>query len=39
MSKKIKKQLRVSPCPKEKLEILTLQWIDLAAIVLQEMGH
>ncbi|MFL0361657.1 type I restriction endonuclease subunit R [Pseudobacillus sp. 179-B 2D1 NHS] len=30
--KKIKKQLRVSPCPKEKLESLTQQLIDLAAV-------
>jgi type I restriction enzyme R subunit len=32
MRKKIKKQLRVSPCPKEKLESLTQQLIDLAAV-------
>ncbi|MBT2663932.1 type I restriction endonuclease subunit R [Bacillus sp. ISL-4] len=30
--KKIKKQLRVSPCPKDKLESLTQQLIDLAAV-------
>ncbi|PGH84096.1 DEAD/DEAH box helicase [Bacillus thuringiensis] len=30
--KKIKKQLRVSPCPKEKLESLTQQLIDLATV-------
>ncbi|MDA2251860.1 type I restriction endonuclease subunit R [Bacillus thuringiensis] len=32
MRKKIKKQLRVSPCPKEKLESLTQQLIDLATV-------
>ncbi|MBU8967508.1 type I restriction endonuclease subunit R [Bacillus altitudinis] len=32
MRKKIKKQLRVSPCPKDKLESLTQQLIDLAAV-------
>jgi type I restriction enzyme, R subunit len=32
MRKKIKKQLRVSPCPKERLESLTLKLVDLAAI-------
>lgn len=32
MRKKIKKQLRVSPCPKEKLEGLTQQLIDLATV-------
>lgn len=32
MRKKIKKQLRVSPCPKEKLESLTQQLIDLAIV-------
>ncbi|WP_306475338.1 type I restriction enzyme endonuclease domain-containing protein [Bacillus cereus] len=32
MRKKIKKQLRVSPCPKEKMENLTQQLIDLAAV-------
>lgn len=30
--KKIKKQLRVSPCPKDKLESLTQQLINLAAV-------
>ncbi|WP_255294084.1 hypothetical protein [Bacillus toyonensis] len=30
--KKIKKQLSVSPCPKEKLESLTQQLINLAAV-------
>lgn len=30
--KKIKKQLRVSPCPKDKLESLTQQLIDLAIV-------
>jgi len=32
MRKKIKKQLRVSPCPKGKLESLTQQLIDLAIV-------
>ncbi|MGG0201607.1 type I restriction endonuclease subunit R [Bacillus anthracis] len=32
MRKKIKKQLRVSTCPKEKLESLTQQLIDLATV-------
>ncbi|TKH20276.1 type I restriction endonuclease subunit R [Bacillus wiedmannii] len=32
MRKNIKKQLRVSPCPKEKLESLTQQLIDLATV-------
>ncbi|MBJ7988131.1 hypothetical protein JDS94_29775, partial [Bacillus cereus] len=32
MRKKIKKQLRVSPCPKEKLESLIQQLIDLAIV-------
>ncbi|MEW4207033.1 type I restriction endonuclease subunit R [Priestia megaterium] len=32
MRKKIKKQLRVSPCPKDKLESLTQQLIDLAVV-------
>ncbi|WP_368042565.1 type I restriction enzyme endonuclease domain-containing protein [Ectobacillus sp. JY-23] len=32
MRKRIKKQLRVSPCPKERLESLTQQLIDLAAV-------
>lgn len=32
MRKKIKKQLRVSPCPKEKLESLTQQLIELAVV-------
>ncbi|OSY16399.1 Type I restriction-modification system, restriction subunit R [Bacillus mycoides] len=32
MRKRIKKQLRVSPCPKEKLESLTQQLIDLATV-------
>ncbi|PEB82850.1 DEAD/DEAH box helicase [Bacillus cereus] len=32
MRKKIKKQLRVSPCPKEKLESLTQQLIELATV-------
>lgn len=32
MRKKIKKQLRVSPCPKDKLESLTQQLIDLSIV-------
>lgn len=32
MRKKIKKQLRVSPCPKDRLESLTLKLVDLATI-------
>ncbi|MGG0591519.1 type I restriction endonuclease subunit R [Priestia megaterium] len=32
MRKKIKKQLRVSPCPKDKLESLTQQLIDLSVV-------